>query len=167
MDDNGFAVRPAAAHDAGFLGDMLVEAVNWSPDRRIPRTDILGDPLTGHYVSGWPRPGDLGAIATADGGRIGAAWLRLFPEDDPGYGFVAPDVPELSIGVAAPWRGRGVGRALLRAAVRRAGEAGFGRISLSVERANGAARWYAHEGFTTVRSGPDSDTMVKLLAPVP
>ena len=54
-------------------------------------------------------------VAEAGGLPVGAAWLRFFPADDPGYGFVSADVPELSIGVAVLWRGRGIGRALLRA----------------------------------------------------
>ncbi|MGW7072581.1 hypothetical protein ACWGII_29645 [Streptomyces sp. NPDC054855] len=41
--------------------------------------------------------------------------MRFFTEDEPAYGFVHADIPELAIGVVADWRGRGVGRALLRA----------------------------------------------------
>ncbi|MGW7007721.1 GNAT family N-acetyltransferase [Streptomyces sp. NPDC054933] len=67
-------------------------------------------------------------------------------------------------GRGPPWRGKGVGRALLRDALRRAAEAGVERVSLSVERANPAGRLYAAEGFTTVESGTDSDTMVKRIA---
>ncbi|MGH3929327.1 MAG: hypothetical protein ACRDTF_05050 [Pseudonocardiaceae bacterium] len=61
-------------------------------------------PDLAHYVNGWPRDGERGMIAEASGVPIGAAWLRLMPVHDPGYGFVAPDVPELSIGVVTSWR---------------------------------------------------------------
>ncbi|MFB9717740.1 hypothetical protein [Planobispora longispora] len=37
-------------------------------------------------------------------------------------------------------------------------------LCLSVERANRARRLYAAEGFTTVGSGPDSDTMIMVLS---
>jgi GNAT superfamily N-acetyltransferase len=129
---------------------------------------VLSDPATAHYIAGWPRATDLGVIAEA--GRAGAgiarpagaAWLRFFPAADPGYGFVAADVPELTIGVAAPWRGRGAGRALLRAVTDRARAAGIARISLSVERENFARALYLSEGFAvTDASDPHSDTMVK------
>ncbi len=74
-------------------------------------------------------------------------------------------MPELTIGVAPGWRGRGVGRGLLRAAAAAAAAAGIRRISLSVERKNAARRLYAAEGFTvTDASDPQSDTMVKTLA---
>lgn len=177
MDDARFTLRAAGRDDAGFLADMLVEAVNWLPGRELCRERILADPDLAHYVSGWQCScdvgggggagvGDLGVVAVAPGGQpVGAAWLRTFTADDPGYGFVAPDVPELSMGVHPSWRGRGVGRALLRETVRTAAAAGGHRISLSVERANHAARLYTSEGFSVVRSGPDSDTMVRVLTP--
>jgi GNAT superfamily N-acetyltransferase len=166
MTSPAFALRPATADDAGFLTDMLVAAANWHPDRRTGRAEILASPGTAHYVAGWPRPGDFGVVAVDPAGaRIGAAWLRYFVPDDPGYGFVAPDVPELSIAVVPPWRGRGVGRALLREADRLARTRGITSISLSVERANAARRLYASEGYITVHSGPDADTMVKAVRP--
>jgi GNAT superfamily N-acetyltransferase len=61
------------------------------------------------------------------------------------------------------WRSRGVGRALLRAVVAQAREAGFARISLSCERANFAMNLYRAEGFVTVESGVNADTMVRTL----
>ncbi|GAA3013800.1 GNAT family N-acetyltransferase [Streptosporangium longisporum] len=165
MGEGGYSLRAATAGDADFLTDMLVAAVNWDPAREaVGRDRVLADHRTAHYVEGWPRPGDLGVVAVEAGGRpVGAAWLRLFGPDDPGYGFVSGDVPELSVGVLPSWRGRGVGRALVGEVARRAAEAGLTRICLSVERANRARRLYAAEGFTTVGSGPDSDTMVMVL----
>jgi GNAT superfamily N-acetyltransferase len=162
-----WSIRPAAAGDGAFLVDMLMEAVNWSPEWKVQsRSRVLSTHRTAHYITGWPRDSDLGVIAEADGKRVGAAWLRFFPDSDLGYGFVAADVPELTIGVAAHWRGRGVGRALLRAIAERAMSAGISQISLSVERKNFAQKLYLSEGYQIVDcSDRDSDTMVKDLAP--
>lgn len=140
-----------------------MEAVNWSPEwKPKSRRRVLSDPSTAHYITGWPRGTDLGVVAEAGSEPVGAAWLRFFSSDDPAYGFVSPDIPELTIGVAAPWRGKGVGRALLRAIAESAAEAGIRQISLSVERKNYARSLYLSEGFAVVDSSdPHSDTMVK------
>jgi GNAT superfamily N-acetyltransferase len=107
------------------------------------------------------RPDDFGVVAVDSADRpVGAAWLRYLTAADPGYGYVRDDVPELSISVVEPWRGRGVGRALLRAALDAARDRDVRAVSLSVERANFAARLYAAEGFRTVESFENSDTMV-------
>ena len=145
---------------------MLVEAVNWSPEwKPRSRRRVLSEPRTARYIVGWPRETDLGVIAEAGAEPVGAAWARFFPAGDPAYGFVGSDVPELTIGVAAAWRGRGVGRDLLRAVAALAAGAGIARISLSVERKNFARGLYLSEGFTVVdASDPQSDTMVKSLA---
>lgn len=166
MADSSWSIRPAAAQDGGFLADMLVEAVNWSPEwKPKSRRRVLSDPHTARYIVDWPRETDLGVIAEVAAEPVGAAWVRFFPPDDPAYGFVGPDVPELGIGVAAAWRGRGVGRDLLRAIAAAAAGAGIERISLSVERKNFARELYLSEGYVVVDdSDPQSDIMVKSLA---
>jgi GNAT superfamily N-acetyltransferase len=165
-DNSPWSIRRAALEDGDFMADMLVETANWSPEwKKKSRDHVLSAPSTAHYIAGWPRETDLGVIAQADGEPIGAAWLRFFPSADSGYGFVAPDVPELTIGVVARWRGRGVGRALLRAAAALARSAGIPRISLSVERKNFAQKLYLSEGYQVVDSSDaNSDTMVIDLA---
>ena len=167
VGENRWVIRRATAEDGAFLADMLVEATNWSAEwKKKSRRRVLSAPATAHYIAGWPRDTDLGVIAEADGAPVGAAWLRFLPAADPGYGFVAPDVPELTIGVAGDWRGRGVGRALLRALAGQARSAGFRQISLSVERKNFAQKLYLSEGYQVVDSSDaHSDTMVKDLAP--
>ena len=149
------------------MADMLVEAANWSADwKKKSRRRVLSAPATAHYIAGWPRDTDLGVIAEADGAPVGAAWLRFLPAADRGYGFVAPGVPELTIGVARDWRGWGVGRALLRALAGQARSVGIRQISLSVERKNFAQKLYFSEGYQVVDSSDaHSDTMVKDLAP--
>lgn len=160
----GFTLRPAGRHDAAFLAEMLLAAVNWKPgEPGLTRAEVLADPRLARYVAQWPREDDLGVVAVDGRGEpVGAVWLRRFTAEEPGYGFVAADVPELSIGVVPSWRGRGVGRALLREATRLAGERGTRQVSLSVARDNPARRLYLSEGFVLVDSG-EADTMVKRL----
>jgi GNAT superfamily N-acetyltransferase len=151
------------------MADMLVEAVNWSAEwKKKSRNRVLSAPSSARYIAGWPRDTDLGVIAEANGERIGAAWLRFLPAADPGYGFVDSGIPELTIGVAAHWRGRSAGRALLRAIAEAARSAGIRKISLSVERKNFAQKLYISEGYQIVDSSDaNSDTMVKDLAANP
>lgn len=162
-----FQIRSAGTDDGDFLFDMLVEAVNWTPERRLNREAVRRDPSLDRYIEGWPRPGELGLVAETGEQLIGATWLRLFTADAPGYGYLADDIPELSIGVVEVWRNRGVGRALLRELADHASSAGYDAISLSVERANHAQRLYLSEGYRIVRQGADSDTMLKGLVPAP
>lgn len=164
MTDNSWIIRLATPEDGAFMGYMLVEAVNWSTEwkKKKSRKRIFSTPRMAHYITDWPRDSDLGVIAEMDGQRVGATWLRFLPATDPGYGFVAADVPELTIGVAASRRGRGVGRALLRAVADSARSTGIKQISLSVERKNYAQKLYISEGYRIVDSSDaDSDTMVK------
>lgn len=163
MADNHWIIRAATAQDGSFLTDMLLEAVNWSPEwKKKSRNRVLADARTAHYIADWPRATDLGVIAETDGEPVGAAWLRFLPASDPGYGFVSADIPELTIGIGARWRGRGLGRALLRAIGDQARQAGIQQISLSVERKNLAQQLYLSEGYQIVDStDAQADTMVK------
>jgi len=169
-DADALRLRPTAAADRAFLYEMLHEANHWSlPPQasRPPLAETLAEGLVSRYVDGWGRPGDDGIVAEAGGVPVGACWLRLFTAACHGWGFVAPDVPELSIAVAPAWRGRGIGTRLLAAAVEQARAAGSLAVSLSVMPENTARLLYERAGFRHVATDDGSWTMLLDLTQVP
>ena len=159
-------VRPVQPADLPFLGAMLYEAAAVDPGiRAMDMAAALALPQMRKYLDAWGRPGDAGVVALDESGRpLGAAWCRLFPPEAPGYGFVAADVPELTIAVAAEARGRGVGGALLAALKAAARREGHGRLSLSVNRRNPARRLYERHGFHDAGVSAPTDSSVTMVA---
>ncbi len=93
----------------------------------------------------------------------GAVWYRLLPASDAGYGYVADDVPEVTIGVAAAHRGQGVAGELLERLKATAAAEGLRALSLSVEPGNHALRIYERAGFEHAGGSGGSVTLVATL----
>jgi ribosomal protein S18 acetylase RimI-like enzyme len=122
---------------------------------------LLQNERVARYAVDWGRPGDGGVVADVDGNGVGAAWYRQFPQNDPGYGFVSKDIPELSIAVLPEMRGRGIGRSLLFGLIEQARAAGLPALSLSVSAGNLAGiRLYESVGFRPVAGDPTHPTML-------
>lgn len=145
-----YRLRPGTPDDEGFLWEMLYEAACWRPEGPRPaREKVFSNPALAHYVEGWGRPGDAAVVAfdQDSGERVGGAWYRLMPPEDPGYGFVDAATPEVSIAVVREHRGAGIGSALLRAIMDTARSDGFAALSLGVEEDNPAISLYERAGF--------------------
>jgi GNAT superfamily N-acetyltransferase len=117
---------------------MLRHAYYW----RVSTLTEAGEPPLQRYIERWGRPGDTALIAIQDFQPVGAAWYRLFKEDNPGYGFVDEATPELSIAIVPSRRGGGLGSELLDALLERARAEGHEAISLSVEKHSPAVGLY-------------------------
>lgn len=153
--------RPAGAEDFTFLATMLGEAAVWRPDKPTPTAEqVMADPRYALYLVGWPRHGDYGLVAEQDG-LVGAGWYRIYTEADHGYGFVAEDVPELSIAVIASRRHEGFGKRLLVDLIGASVAQGHRALSLSVAENNPARALYASTGFVPVEKHGRSWTMVR------
>lgn len=152
-------IREADASDAPFLEQMLLAAYNWS-QQRFTLDHLRGDETARRYLDGFPADGDLGLVALIDDAPVGAVWGRPLPAERAGYGFVAPDIPELTLGVLAEARGRGVGSGLMAAVVDLAAQRRLPGLSLSVEDGNAARRLYERAGFEVVGRVGGSDTML-------
>lgn len=158
------SVLPADANDLPFLREMLYEAAFWRPGTARPhQEDALRDPTLAVYLEEWGRPGDHGLVASVTGREAGAVWVRRFDERRHGYGFVAPDTPELTLAVAAPFRRQGIARCLLSAIIADQRLAGTARLSLSVEDDNPARALYEEHGFVTHSTANGSRTMLRTL----
>jgi GNAT superfamily N-acetyltransferase len=156
--------RLSARADPAFLTEMLYEAVYWRDDgaeERPPLDGLLANEATARYVTDWGRTGDFALCALDRRDEpVGAAWYRRFDASVPGYGYVADDIPELSIAVYPEFRGQRVGALLLGALIARAGREGERALSLSVNRDNPAKRLYARLGFEVVEQPGDALTML-------
>jgi ribosomal protein S18 acetylase RimI-like enzyme len=160
----GVRCRPAGVDDFTFLATMLGEAAVWRPDKPTPTAEqVMADPRYAMYLAGWPRQGDYGLVAEEDG-PVGAAWYRTYTESNHGYGFVAADVPELSIAVVASRRHEGIGRQLLTDLIEASVAQGCRALSLSVAENNPARRLYESVGFVLVEKHGHSYTMVRHVA---
>lgn len=146
----------ATGADRPFLEDVFVITADWNPAEARGAAHWRADATFEQYVGGFPRVDDLGLVAHLDGSAVGAAWWRFFPANEPGYGFVAADIPELGIGVVDGFRGRGIGRALLTGLQERSA----GALSLSVEDGNPAIELYRSCGFEAVGRFGEATTML-------
>ncbi|GAA1674731.1 hypothetical protein GCM10009745_17260 [Kribbella yunnanensis] len=135
-------LRPATADDLDFLAAMMLEACNWTGETWFTLEKARADDNVWRYLADWPLPRDFGVIAEIDGVPAGATWARLLTASRAGYGYVADDVPELTLGVAPAYRRRGVARALLNTLADTARAASYQRLSLSVDPNNPAAALY-------------------------
>lgn len=150
--------------DISFLWDMLYEAALVSPEmQKISKKEVLHLSDIKKYVENWGKRGDAGIIVEVDENKVGAAWYRLFEVIRPGYGFVSPTIPELSIGVVPEERGKGYGTILIDAALKLAKNQQYEGLSLSVDRKNRAYDLYTKFGFVDAGISKPTDTSVTLV----
>ncbi len=158
---NDVRYRPAEAEDFPFLATMLGAGAVWRPDKPTPTGEqVIADPRYEMYVAGWPRQGDYGLVAEQDG-PVGAAWYRSYTARIHGYGFVAEDVPELSIAIIESRRHEGIGRRLLIELIDASVAQGHAALSLSVNASNPARRLYESVGFQGVGLHGSTWTMIR------
>jgi ribosomal protein S18 acetylase RimI-like enzyme len=149
-------IRAAGPQDVRFLRDMLRHAYYW-------RMNESADLPVARYVLNWGRPGDEGLVALDDANPVGAAWYRLFPREEAGFGFVDESTPELTIAVVPSRRGKGFGHELMTGLLEKARRAGYDALSLSVAKDSPAVSLYERYGFRAVAEPDDALTMVAKL----
>jgi len=93
---------------------MLRHAYHW-------RVGDLDAPVY-RYVANWGRPGDFGLIRLEGMHSVAAAWYRLFPDSEPGFGFVDAATLDAAFAsalcMALPSRREGYGKVVIEAASR-------------------------------------------------
>jgi len=131
------------------LTDFLYLAI-YTPDGESPPSrNILNKPEVAHYYKHWGKPGDYAVFAFDEKKIVGACWVRCFSVTEPGYGFIDPNIPELSIAVSPAYRHQGIGKKMIRKLISiLTGK--YPAISLSVSRDNPAYYLYESIGFKLI-----------------
>ena len=160
-----YAVRHIRHGEWPLLEGFLYEAI-YVPEGfegEVPRSVIYDDSKCRAAYEGFGSlPDDRAVVAIADGKVVGACWVRTTDE----YGHIDDATPSFSISLYKPYRGRGIGTAMMRAMLDELRDAGYARTSLSVQKENPALRLYERLGFRIVGDGFDDTEwlMVKELA---
>lgn len=90
--------------------------------------------------------GDVGWLAEMEGKVVGMAWSRMIKD----YGYLDDETPSLSISLLPTYRQKGIGTELFKALLENLKTEGYKRVSLSVQKANYASKWYLQLGFQVV-----------------
>jgi ribosomal protein S18 acetylase RimI-like enzyme len=151
-------IRPLTPIDEPFLWEMLYQAIYVVNGQSAPSRDIIQQPEIARYVQGWGKPGDRGFLAlnAITNQPIGAIWVRLFPIEAPGYGYVDDHSPELAMAVLPGDRGQGIGTQLLTTLIESYPNES---LCLSVSEGNPVVRLYRRFGFAIVGQVDGSITM--------
>ena len=149
-----YAIRNMREDEWPLLEDFLYEAI-FVPEGfegEVPRSVIYDDPKCRAAFDGFGTlPDDRAVVAEAGGEVVGACWVRTTNE----YGHIDDETPSFSISLYRPYRGRGIGTAMMRTLLGELREAGYARASLSVQKENPALRLYERMGFRIVGDGFD------------
>ena len=153
-------IREIRETEIPMLKDFLYEAVFIPQGAEAPPRAVVDTPELQVYVRDFGRQApDLGLVAEVDGKVIGAVWARIMED----YGHIDARTPSLAIALFKAYRGLGIGTELMRAMLSRLAKKGWGQVSLSVQKLNGAVRLYRRLGFEVADENSEEYIMVKEL----
>ncbi len=145
-----------------ILFDMLFIALFVPPSQPNLERKVLNEPRIKQYAEKWGRPGDEGFLAFDDKKPIGAAWIRLWPGETKGFGYIDDLTPEITMAMLPEYRGQGIGTKLLLKLIG-AMKLNYKKLCLSVHNENPAKRFYEKVGFKLVKDDKKTSTMIKYL----
>ncbi len=157
MDD---MIRKMKKTEYPLLNDFLYEAIHIPQDAEAPPRSIINIPELQVYVEQFGRGrADYALAAEVDSKIVGAVWVRIMND----YGHIDEKTPSLAISLYKPYRGLGIGTALMEAMLSLLEGKGYESVSLSVRQANAAVRMYQRLGFQIVDENEEEYLMVKEL----
>ncbi|HEX4779939.1 MAG TPA: GNAT family N-acetyltransferase [Usitatibacter sp.] len=140
-------IRRLTPGDQARLWDLLHVALWDPPPAGLRPREVLEHPEVRIYAEGWGRLDDVGVAAEDERGELmGACWMRVVTEGR-GLAHVDDSTPQLGIAVMPSWQRKGVGRAVMGAALEAARTHGFRKVALTVHPRNPAIALYESMGF--------------------
>ncbi|MBR0405851.1 MAG: GNAT family N-acetyltransferase [Eggerthellaceae bacterium] len=157
-----YVIRDMREEEHCLLEEFLFRAI-WVPEDfegEVPRSVVRDDPKCLAAFEGFGQlPDDRALVAEVDGRVVGACWVRTTDE----YGHIDDETPSFSISLLKPYRGCGIGTALMRRMIILLEDAGYARVSLSVQKENPAFHLYERLGFRVVGEGADESEWLMVL----
>ncbi len=153
-------IREIQKQEYPLLDDFLYEAIFIPEGIEPPPKTIIASPELQVYVERFGESkDDWGLVAEVDGKIVGAVWVRIMND----YGHIDDETPSLAISLYKEYWGFGIGTAMMKEILPLLKSHGYSRVSLSVQKANYAAKMYQKVGFEIVRENEEEYVMVNYL----
>lgn len=152
-----YTIREMTAQEYPLLDDFLYEAIFVPEGVEPPSKSIITAPELQVYVKGFGvSKDDFALVAEVENKIIGAVWVRIMND----YGHIDDKTPSLAISLYKKYRGRGIGSSLIKEMLSLLQAHGYKRVSLSVQKANYAAKLYQKIGFRIIKEIGDEWIMI-------
>ena len=143
-----YTIREMTAQEYPLLDDFLYEAIFVPEGVDPPSKSIITSPELQVYVKGFgASKDDFALVAEVENKIIGAVWVRIMND----YGHIDDKTPSLAISLYKKYRGQGIGSSLIKEMLSLLQTHGYKRVSLSVQKANYAAKLYQKIGFRIIK----------------
>ena len=155
-----YRIREMQKQEYPLLNNFLYEATFIPEGIEPPPKTIITSPELQVYVERFEESkDDWGLVAEVDGKIVGAVWVRIMND----YGHIDDETPSLAISLYKEYRGFGIGTAMMKEILTLLKAHGYSRVSLSVLKANYAAKMYLKIGFEIERENEEEYIMVYYL----
>ena len=156
-----YIIRHLQGSENHLLREFLYEAIYIPEGVKPPSKDVVDLPELKLYIEDFgKKKDDFCLVADCEGKVVGAVWVRIMND----YGHVDDRTPSLSISLYKEYRSKGIGSHLMREMFRLLESKGYSRVSLSVQKANYAARMYLKLGFKVINETEEEFVMLKDLS---
>ena len=143
-----YTIREMTAQEYPLLDDFLYEAIFVPEGVDPPSKSIITSPELQVYVKGFgASKDDFALVAEVENKIIGAVWVRIMND----YGHIDDKTPSLAISLYKKYRGQGIGRSLIKEMLSLLQAHGYKHVSLSIQKANYAAKLYQKIGFIIIK----------------
>lgn len=155
-----YTIREIQKQEYPLLDNFLYEAIFIPVGIEPPPKTIITSPELQVYVERFGESkDDRGLVAEISGKIVGAVWVRIMND----YGHIDKKTPSLTISLYKEYRGFGIGTDMMKEILAQLKSHGYKQVSLSVQKANYAAKLYLKVGFEIVRENEEEYIMVNYL----
>ena len=151
-----YKIREIRKNEYSILFDFLYEAIFITEGMDKPPKSIIEQPELQVYIKDFGKADDWCFVVEIKEKIVGAVWVRIMND----YGHIDDETPSFAISLYEEYRNMGIGTALMRDMLEFLKNKGYKRTSLSVQKANHAARMYQKVGFEIIEENEEEYIMV-------
>ena len=151
-----YRIREIRENEYYVLSEFLYEAIFIPVGMEKPPKAIIEQPELQVYIADFGKSDDWCLVAEVKEKIVGAVWVRVM--DD--YGHIDDETPSFAMSLYEEYRNMGIGTALMRDMLEFLKNKRYKQTSLSVQKANYAARMYQKVGFEVIDENEEEYIMV-------